>query len=172
MDTCTNPFLIWFTGRTGSTYLCDLLNSHPQITCRKEQFVEVKLEDDTDFPANGRTFTSKAGEFGRRLFADQKVIDDPADEFTLGYLSSVLNGPTKACGFKLKFPNQSLVYPEIVSALQRVDNLRVIELIRDNVLRHGFVYYRLEICLRVGGHWVSFRIMWHSLQNPALDYFC
>lgn len=137
MQTCENPFLIWFTGRTGSTFLCDLLDSHPQISCRKEQFCEVKIEAKTQFPKNARTFTNKAGTFARRLFADQEIVDDPNTDQTSEYLASILNSGLPACGFKLKFPNQSFVYPEVVQALKAISGLKVIELVRENVLKQA-----------------------------------
>ena len=137
MKTCENPFFIWFTGRTGSTFLCDLLNSHPQISCRKEQFCEVKIVAGLEFPSGARTFENKGGVFGRRLFADNEVIDDPSDSQTLDYLKFAMNDAAKACGFKLKYPNQSQCYPEIVERLKQVQCLKVIELVRENVLKQA-----------------------------------
>ena len=137
MELCKNPFFIWFTGRTGSTFLCDLLHSHPQIFCRKEQFCEVKIGESTDFPVDARTFEDVAGTFGRRLFVNDGIIDDPTEEQTLNYLDSILGRSELACGFKLKFPMQSLVYPELVERLKSIPNLKVIELVRENALKQA-----------------------------------
>ena len=144
MKTCETPFVIWFTGRTGSTFLCDLLDSHPEIRCLKEQFCEVKLTEGIDFPEDPRTFTDETGTFGRRLFCDDDVpLDNPTDEQTLNYLAKVMNSDHKACGFKLKFPSQSLTYPEIVDALRQIKGLKVIELIRVNVLKQVISYQNM-----------------------------
>lgn len=137
MKICKSPFFVWFTGRTGSTFLCDLLHSHPQIFCRKEQFCEVKIGQVQDFPAEARTFEDVAGTFGRRLFTDDKIIDDPTDEQTMEYLDSIYQRTEIACGFKLKFPMQSLVYPELVERLKKIPDLKLIELVRENALKQA-----------------------------------
>ncbi len=139
MQTCETPFFIWFTGRTGSTFLCDLLDSHPQIACQKEQFCEVKLDDASEFPSGARTYTNNAGVFGRQLCQRSPAtkIDDPTDDQTLGYLGEIFNADATACGFKLKYPNQAQCYPEIVEQLRSIAGLKVVELVRENVLKQA-----------------------------------
>ena len=150
MEKCRTPFFIWFTGRTGSTFLCDLLNSHPQIFCAKEQFCEVKILDGVEFSESARTYSSQSGTFGRRLFADGTTIDDPSDEQTLDYLGSIFSQSRKACGFKLKFPMQSMVYPEVVTRLRETEGLKVIELLRENVLKQAISLRNVDRIKQMG----------------------
>ncbi|MEM9410389.1 MAG: hypothetical protein AAGA30_04710, partial [Planctomycetota bacterium] len=116
MSSCQSPFFIWFTGRTGSTYLCDLLDSHPDIYCRKEDFSEIAVADPKLIdPEN--LVQCRGGYFFRRLATEQGVIDHPNADQTVSHLQTIFNRSELASGFKLKFPNQSIVFPEVIEEL-------------------------------------------------------
>lgn len=137
MTACQSPFFIWFTGRTGSTLLCDLLDSHPQVHCRKEDFSEIRLDGPAKLAAADNVVEFNGGQFVRRLFTPSGIIDHPSAQETVDYLHQIFASSPDASGFKLKFPGQSAVYPEIMQALERTDNIKVIELSRNNVLKQA-----------------------------------
>ena len=137
MPFCKNPFFVWFTGRTGSTHLCDLLDSHPQIYCRKEDFCEVKVDDPTTIPDGVQQYAIKEVMFTRQLFTPAETIQNPSAETAIGYLGEIYSHDVLAAGFKFKFPNQIAVYPEVAEHLRTVPNIKMIELTRDNPLKQS-----------------------------------
>jgi LPS sulfotransferase NodH len=89
-------FIILFQGRTGSSYLIDLLNQHPEITAESEML--VRLRKVSGFAENSGILDRFYGAF--RLFRDglpsmkqikavKQLYDNP-------------NPPTRVIGFKTK----------------------------------------------------------------------
>ena len=111
-------FFIFFYERSGSTYLCDLLNNHPEIQCEMETFWL-----DWDLP-------KKASLAKRRQFSKKEALK------TLDELYSNSNKDNKSVGFKFKYPGQSKAYPEVWNHLASNSNdFKVIFLYRVNKLR-------------------------------------
>lgn len=142
MQICRSPFLIWCTGRTGSTYLCDLLNSHPQIYCRGEDFAEDVVTDGelSEHP----TFEVKRRHFTRRINRPDGAIVHPDRAEAIGYLRQLMSQEYLACGFKLKFPNQPVVFAEVVDELRQMPNVHLIGLHRKNSLKQAISLRNLE----------------------------
>ena len=135
MQVCKSPFLIWFTGRSGSTYLCDLLNSHSDIYCRREDFSEIRIESE-----NSQSMPSvdiNGTRFVRRLHRPQGDLEHPSRGEAIDYLNQLFSKDCSACGFKMKYPNQFLVFPEIAHALKETPNIRLVGLRRENVLKQA-----------------------------------
>ena len=132
-----SPFVIWFTGRTGSTHLCDLLNSHPQIYCRKEEFFVNRINEPDEVPANIKTYSREHGQYTRSLATPAGRIKDPTSATVLNYLNQIYSTDSSAAGFKFKFPIQSAIFAEVTEQLPQIPNLKVIELIRENTLKQA-----------------------------------
>ena len=148
MQICKSPFLIWFTGRTGSTYLCDLLNSHTTIYCRREDFSEIRVAS-SEY-TQGPKIEINGSQFFRRLHRPQGDIEHPDQSQTVDYLHHLFSQEFTACGFKLKFPNQFLAFPEVVDAAHRIENLRLIGLYRNNVLKQAISLSNVERIRQLG----------------------
>lgn len=104
-------FFVLFPGRTGSTHLCDLLDSHPQISCKYEAFAMLR---------------SESGLQRQIRTADAAIAR----------LQQIYAEAVPACGFKFKFPLQLEHYPEISEwLLERTATVRCIYLSRDNLLK-------------------------------------
>lgn len=144
MPHCKSPFFIWFTGRSGSTHLCDLLDSHPQVYCRKEDFCEVKIDGPNDASEEAQKFSIKDVWFKRVMFTPDGSNDNPSPEDALDYLDEIFSSDSIAAGFKLKFPNQSVGYPEVVEQLQKTPGLKMVELIRENTLKQSISLRNVE----------------------------
>lgn len=116
-------------GRCGSTWLTSLLDSHPAVKCRAEEF---SLE-------NGQGTTDPS----QRIRRIGKFFDDPArinptTEQTLHRLTMMFDRQGDACGFKFKYANQVQSYPEIMNALREMkSDLKVIHLTRANHLKRA-----------------------------------
>ena len=106
---CKTPFFIWFTGRTGSTFLCDLLDSHPQIYCRKEDFSDIRVEDESALTADTKIIEFRNNRFFRRIYTPAGIRQNPSRRESVEYLSQIFSSAPEACGFKFKFPNQAAV---------------------------------------------------------------
>lgn len=107
------PFFISFFERSGSTFLSDLLNNHPEISCKKEIFA-----------------IKKDGENHIRLprFSDRESVKME--------LETTYNSERKANGFKFKYPLQYQYYSDVYEyLLTNRDNIRVIFLYRRNRLK-------------------------------------
>lgn len=144
MPFCKSPFVIWFTGRTGSTYLCDLLNSHPQIYCRMEDFCEIKIDGPDAVPANTKAYSLNNMLFTRALFTPDSRIENPDSSTVLEYMEQIFSSESAAAGFKLKFPNQSAVFPEVAEQLPKIPSIKIIELIRENTLKQSISLRNVE----------------------------
>lgn len=128
------PFVVLFMERSGSSYLCSLLNSHPDILCRYEDFATVGPEH------RDRQLMSLSGE----------LIDDPHNKEVIDHLLRIYYRPRQAAGFKLKFPYQYNAFPELLTVLlEHKSKLRVILLDRaDTVRRMVSLYHFHELRLR------------------------
>lgn len=116
-------FIVLSTQRSGSSYLCSLLDKHPDIRCVEEIFMPRNRN-----PVTYRTWRNAS--FGRKLkhlFTRQESID--------AYLEELCAGQPKldAFGFKLMY-GQVARYPEILNWCKRND-VRVVHLIRKNALK-------------------------------------
>ena len=137
---CPVPFVVWFRERSGSTHLCSILGSHPQIACRQEDFHEVIIEDCLKINED-----SKAIQIGRDIYCHRRIsqfdancIDNPSSKEIVTQLYDIFACPTHASGFKLKYPTQDRLYPEVMEELSTLGSkLHVISLSRRNVLKQA-----------------------------------
>lgn len=141
---CHTPFFIWFTGRTGSTLLCDLLESHPQIYCRMEDFSEIVIRDVAPGDDATKLYEFNGLKYQRKIYGPDETIENPSPAQTLEYLQQIYSHDKSACGFKFKYPTQAAVYPEVVGQLKKTPGLKVIELIRENVLKQSISLRNVE----------------------------
>ncbi len=116
----TVPFVILFQGRSGSTWLTSMLNAHPQVVCRYEDF-------DTIGPDHTR----------RRLLNFQnEMLEDPTNQQAQLHLLRLFERQATASGFKFKFPSQYFGYPEIVMLLlKQRETVRILHLDRANIVK-------------------------------------
>ena len=122
------PFLILFLERSGSTYLVSLLNSHPDVLCRYEDFCTIAPEH-----------------VDRQLFHPKGVFENPTTRQIHVHLRWIFDRPAKASGFKLKFPYQYNRYPDLLfGLLKRKKQLRVIFLDRRDVVKRMISLMNLE----------------------------
>lgn len=135
---CRNPFIIWFRERSGSSHLQTILNNHPDIACRGEDFfhsapVNIPASDDpNEFQFRGNTFIRRIKNRDRNL----KPVDRPSTEQIVKHLYFIYSLNRNACGYKLKFPIQVDMYPEVCDELRRLSSeLRIIVLHRKNILK-------------------------------------
>jgi hypothetical protein len=119
------PFVIWCNQRSGSTHLSSLLASHPSIACWRELFFagEGGAKDD----CFTRSHTLDLATFLDRFFLYDwqpiNLVEAPAN----------VRQPD-AIGFKLKY-QQVERYPMMIEyLLSRKGALKVIHLIRENLL--------------------------------------
>ncbi|MFK7767518.1 MAG: Stf0 family sulfotransferase [Mariniblastus sp.] len=130
---CESPFVILFRERSGSTYLCSLLDSHKQISCRHEDFHGQYIGEVDDVPSRERVSNWK-----RRIKKfDESFVENVSAEDAVTHLYDTYSFQERACGFKLKFPHQFLLYPEVIREFAWVENLRVIILSRQNLLKQA-----------------------------------
>ena len=162
--TCETPFFIWFTGRTGSTLLCDLLNSHPDVYCRMEDFSEVVLDLNHGM-ANENVREFKGVHYSRRICSPKKIVHDPNREQILEHLQWIYSGGSAACGFKFRFPAQAAVFPEVLETLQPLPGMKVIELIRDNTLKQAISLQNVDR-VREDSSQVSCNLTSHTQLDP------
>lgn len=120
-------FVIWFGQRSGSTHLVSLLDSHPLGACFPEIFFTGEGGVPFDYFQRSSCLTVDA--FLTRFFAYNW---GPAGA-DLPY-GSYQRKPAAAVGFKLKY-TQVNTYPEVFQYIHdRRTEIRVIHLIRKNVL--------------------------------------
>ena len=129
------PFVILFQERSGSTHLYSLLNSHPQVTCRAEDFTFDWYRPPG---GNGTGAHSGAPPSRRKLIGFGDDVLDPTRADILSHLEAVFEQPTAANGFKFKHPNQTGGYPEVLEHLEGLgERLRVVYLDRENVVKRA-----------------------------------
>ncbi len=144
-DQCRSPFFVWFRGRSGSTFLTDLLNSHPQIFCRKEDFADIRVLPGAEPPAGTQILERPTGKFFRRLHRFKQTIDNPPPIEALEHLYEIFTHGEPACGFKLKHPVQYTVFPEVMHELETLGrHIKVVHLTRKNVLKQAVSTANLE----------------------------
>ena len=169
MHECKTPFFVWFTGRTGSTFLCDLLNSHPQVYCRAEDFSEIRIDDKSQIKPGAKWIELNGAILVRRMFSPSGTVDDPSADTAVNYLHQIFSSGPHACGFKFKFPNQSTVFPEVVAALGQIENLKVIELSRANALKQAISLRNLSRVQELGVNRAGNTIQSIDLEPLVLD---
>lgn len=109
----SQPFFISFLGRSGSTFLVGLLDSHPEICCEKEVF---SISVTKHGPNRSPKFLSR--------------------EAAHLELKRIYEKKCKASGFKFKYPLQYKFYPDVYEYfLERNDDIKVIYLYRKNLLK-------------------------------------
>ena len=118
-----NKFCIFSTQRSGSTWLCSLLDSHPNVRVLPgELFLSREQEEkwiDPDFIP---------------FFDFRKSTDKSRPRVTFQYLDNLSDYPKKvgSIGFKLMY-NHLFRYPEILFKLV-FDKYKIIHIYRDNYL--------------------------------------
>jgi len=118
-------FLILAAGRTGSTRLRLLLNSHPQALCHGEVFGE-----------NLSTLAEPGSEAHRQLLEERTA--NPADFAT----ARVFEAEGKsAVGFKILYHQLTEAWPGLMEALAADKDIRVVHLVRRNGLKRFLSEY-------------------------------
>ncbi len=116
-------FIVLTTQRSGSSYLCSLLDNHPGISCTQEVFLPRNTNEITY-----RTWrTASIGRELKHWFKRQDAVN--------AYLAQLYGKQPslQAFGFKLMY-GQAKRYPEVVDWCGR-NNVRVVHLIRQNALK-------------------------------------
>jgi len=109
-------FVILFFERSGSSWLVDMLNNHPEVSCLHEVF-SLKWEGE-DKEKKGKPIYTTEAQIKKQL---HKIYEKPN---------------AKARGFKFKYPIQYNHYPHIVDFLNENKNdIRTIFLYRKNKLK-------------------------------------
>ena len=150
-------FVIVTTGRTGSTWLVEALNSHSEVVCFGSMFevgsdyVSFDVERYDNFDSRARSLRDR-------------------DE--LAFLSSYIFGEhaagTKAVGFKFQYRNW-IGFGDVINSLIASRDLKVIHLRRDKLLR-SLISFRLA---QATGqyHRRSRQLVWRkallALRHPA-----
>lgn len=126
--------------RTGSSYLCSLLNSHPDVICRREDFHEIIVRQESQIPKRAKALRITAeGHYFRQIaqFGPRKTIA-PTNKQSVAHLYDIFSCPAHSCGFKFKFPIQHKLFPEIIDELQSIGKkLRIISLTRRNFIKQA-----------------------------------
>lgn len=139
---CAVPFVVWFRERSGSSFLCSILNSHNDIFCRHEDYDVVRVNEDE---RDKYSFGFKRLFFNRQLKSFDGQILNPTDDQTITHFRKFYSQPKHACGFKFKFDIQVACYPEVVDELHWMSrHLRVIHLTRKNLLKQAVSRQNME----------------------------
>lgn len=127
-----------------------MLNHHPQIKCRREDFSNVFVEEMNRPPVGAKVVADENGEHIRRLIAfDDTYVDDPNSNQVVQHLHDIYSFPYKACGFKFKFPIQAQLFSEVTQELVMLrKSLRIITLGRRNVIKQAISYQNKMRILR------------------------
>lgn len=137
---CPVPFVIFTMERTGSSYFCSLLDSHPEVVCRREDFHEIIVREKSLLPGGVEPLrVTSEGSYFRQIaqFGRAKTIA-PTSKQAIAHLYDIFSCPVTACGFKFKFPIQYKLFPEVIDELQSVGKkLRVISLARRNFIKQA-----------------------------------
>ena len=145
---CPNPFVIWFQGRSGSSHLCSLLDSHPEVSCLYEDFHAVRFDSDASLLFNWRNVNQlmEEGKVGRRITNfDKSYLDSPTTQQVLAHFYDTYSFNKQACGFKWKFPIQFPMFPEIWGEIQRMQpRLKIIALTRRNPVKQAVSYQSMD----------------------------
>ena len=150
-------FVIVTTGRSGSTWLVQALNSHSEVVCFGSPFevgsdyVSFDVEHYDNFDTRARSLRDRDG---------------------VAFLSSYIFGQhaadTKAVGFKFQYRNW-IGFGKVINSLVASQELKVIHLRRDNLLR-SLISFRL---MRATGQYhrrpreFGWRTALLALRHPA-----
>ena len=142
-DFVQSPFVILFQGRTGSTHLVSLLDSHPDIKCRSEDFSfdwkEYQEKRDSE------KLKTSDPKLRRVHFGMEKYGHNPSTRDIRKHLDSIYRSKFRAAGFKWKFPPQVKGFPEVEEYFQEInERLKVIVLDRKNVLKRAISRFVLS----------------------------
>ena len=118
-------FFILAAGRTGSTRLRLLLDSHPQALCHGEVFGE-----------NLSTLAEPGSEAHRQLLEERTV--NPADFATVRVFVAEGNA---AVGFKILYHQLTEAWPGLMEALAADTDIRVLHLVRRNGVKRFLSEY-------------------------------
>ena len=113
---------------------------HPDISCRHEDFhVRVAKEKRPEDSARLAVRWRDGEVYWRRLQQfNGKLVEDPNSRQVIAHFYDIFSFPSLACGFKLKYPLQLDLYPEVVSELKLVSStLRIIVLSRRNLVKQA-----------------------------------
>jgi LPS sulfotransferase NodH len=150
-------FVIVTTGRSGSTWLVQALNSHSEVVCFGSPFevgsdyVSFDVEGYDNFDARARSLRDRDG----IAFLNSYIFGEHAAD-------------TKAAGFKFQYRNW-IGFGEVINALVADRGLKVIHLRRDNLLR-SLISFRLT---RATGQYhrrprqIGWRQALLALRHPA-----
>ncbi|MDY7038162.1 MAG: sulfotransferase [Thermodesulfobacteriota bacterium] len=125
----TKKFIILTTQRTGSTWLVDMLNSHPEIITFSELFLENAWRDNPTWAGERHILMRKA--YFRKNKGMLKRLRPFSSFKYLQYVYS-LKDSANAIGFKLMY-NQLWHFPEILLYLH-FNRIYIVHLIRSNLL--------------------------------------
>ncbi len=173
------PFVIWFEGRSGSSLLVSLLNAHPDLLCRSEDFSAFRLpaNDPPGQPVDYPLVRFNGNRFRRRLAGFDGVVLSPTVDQTLAHLEEIFASRHGAVGFKFKYPRQQGVFPEIAAQLAaQHDRVRLICLRRRNIVKRAVSKQNLQAILQQSGKCnlasPEQRIGKLSVDIPGLLEFC
>jgi hypothetical protein len=136
-------FFILARGRTGSTLLHQLLDSHPQCICFEEIFADRPLPDESpaDYPApmlEGMRRDEGLRSSDPVAFLDRYVFADD------------LPPAIRSVGFKLFYFHSNGGRSELWDHLRRDQGVRVVHLRRRNLLR---MFLSMKIAFKTGAWW-------------------
>lgn len=120
-------FVIITPGRSGSSYLVDILNHHPQIDCRQELFNRSNYSEDS---FNGYCLGKTAAFVFNRERLSKNPINFPLQLLISAYLSKIEGD---GFGFKISL-DQLEAYPQLVKILKK-RHYKIIYLTRKDKLR-------------------------------------
>lgn len=118
-------FCIVTTGRTGSTRLRLLLDSHPSIRCHGELFGD-----------NLSTLAAPDSELHGRLVAERMA--DPAAFLVR---RALVSGDTRAVGFKILYGQLTERWSGLLDALRSDHDIRIVHLVRRNGIKRFLSEY-------------------------------
>lgn len=121
-------FAIWFNQRSGSSYLRELLNDHPDIFCAPELFYRVEKFGGPD--AFERSGCASSDEFLELLYTPRSLADFWE---RIGHPQA---STERAIGLKVKY-EQAITYP-LIQGLQRA-GARMVHLTRNPLAVHASI---------------------------------
>jgi len=134
-------FFILSRGRTGSTLLHQLLDSHPNCICFEEIFADRELPPlPKDYPA----------EKSDRLIQDTNLREENPVNFLNGHIYTNYPSNILAAGFKLFYFHSNGGNSKLWEFLKESEHVRVIHLQRKNVLR---MFTSMKIAAKTGLWW-------------------
>jgi hypothetical protein len=134
-------FILLTTQRSGATFLCTSLNSHPQIECHHEAifsqinkipFENLKFKPFLFDRPSSAYYKYRSASWGRKL-AHWSLI--PRKQLIYDFLDDLYARPAKATavGYKISY-NHADKYPTAMAWLQQ-NEIKIIHLVRSNLLK-------------------------------------